>query len=113
MTPENTNKLQNMFLALVIGLIVPPAIGFGTGLWVTKDSAERKASEDRVAAYSAMCVVQFNSAPNAAARLKEYKALEYSAQSTFLEKGGWAKVPGEEKASDEILRACSERLGKL
>lgn len=113
MTPEMSNKLQNTFLALAIGVIVPPAIGFGTGLWVMKDSAERKASENLVSAYSSICVAQFNSAPDAVARLKAYKAMEYGAQSAYLEKGGWARMPGEAKANDAVVRGCGDRLGKL
>ncbi len=113
MTPEASNKLQNMFLAFALGIIVPPAIGFGTGMWVLKDNAERKASQDLVSAYSSICIAQFNSTPTSAARLKEFKAIEYGAQSTYLEKGGWAKMPGQEKVNDAVLRGCIEKLNSL
>ncbi len=113
MTPEASNNLQNLAIALFIGLALPPAIGFGTGLWVTKDSAEQKLNEAVLTARTSVCVAQFANAPNYQERLKEYKALDYSAKRTFVEKGGWAKMPGEEKASDAVKDACSGKLDAL
>jgi len=113
MTPEATNKYQNLAIALFIGLALPPAIGFGMDFWLTKDSAERKVNEAVLTARTTICVAQFSNAPNYQERLKEFKALEYSAKRTFLEKGGWAKMPGEEKASDTVKEACSGKLEAL
>jgi hypothetical protein len=110
MTLETTNNYQNLFIALVIGLALPPAIGFGMGLWVTKDSAERKVQDAVLTARTTICVAQFTNAPNYQERLKKYMALDYSAKRDFLEKGGWAKMPGEEKASDAVKDACSGKL---
>ncbi len=110
MTPEGSNNLQNLTIALFIGLALPPAIGFGLGLWVTKDSAERMLNEAVLTARTTICVAQFTNAPNYKERLKEYMALDYSAKRTFLEKGGWAKMPGEDKASDAVTQACSGKL---
>lgn len=113
MTPELSIKYQNLAIALFIGLALPPVLGFGTGFWVTKDSAERKVNEAVLTVRTTICVAQFTNAPNYQERLKEYKALEYSVRSTFLEKGGWAKMPGEEKASDAVKQACSGKLEAL
>lgn len=113
MTPERSIKYQNLVIALFIGLALPPALGFGTGFWVTKGSAEQKVNEAVLTVRTTICVAQFTNAPNYQERLKEYKALEYSARSTFLEKGGWAKMPGEEKASDAVTQACSGKLEAL
>jgi hypothetical protein len=110
MTAEFSVKYQNLAIALFIGLALPPALGFGTGFWVTKDSAERKVNEAVLTARTTICVAQFTNAPNYQERLKEYMALDYSAKRTFLEKGGWAKMPGEEKASDAVNEACSKNL---
>ena len=113
MTPELSDKYQNLTIALLIGLALPPTLGFGTDYWVTKNSAERKVNEAVLATQATICVAQFTNAPNYQERLKEYKVLEYSARSTFLEKGGWAKMPGEEKASDAVKQACSGKLEAL
>ncbi len=113
MTPEASNNLQNLAIALFIGLALPPAIGFGLGLWVTKDSAERMVNEAALTARTTICVAQFTNAPNYQQRLKEYKALEYSAKRTFLEKGNWARMPGEEKPSDAVKESCAGKLEAL
>jgi len=34
-------------------------------------------------------------------------------RETFIEKGGWAKMPGGETADAAVTRACAERLGSL
>jgi len=112
-TPEAMNNYQNLAIALFIGLALPPALGFGTGYWVTKESADRKVSEAALRVGTTICVAQFASAPNYQERLKEFKALEYSAKRNALEKGGWAKMPGEEKASDALKDACSGKLDAL
>jgi hypothetical protein len=113
MTPEAMDKLQNLVIAVSIGLALPPAIGFGTGFWVTKDDADRKVNEAALATRTTICVGQFTSAPNYQQRLKEYRALDYSAKRAFVEKGGWAKMPGEETASNAVKEACSGKLEAL
>jgi hypothetical protein len=113
MTPEATDKLQNLAIVLFIGLALPPAIGFGLGFWVTKENADRAVNEAVLTTRATICVGQFTGAPNYQERLKEFTALDYAAKRTFLEKGGWAKMPGEEKASDAVKEACSGKLEAL
>lgn len=110
---EKSDRNQNLAIALMIGLFLPPAIGFGTGLWMTKNDATRKLDNAVVAARSAICVAQFNSGPDSKKRLVAYKDMEYGARAAFFEKGGWDKMPGEEKAQDSVTRACGEQLDAL
>jgi hypothetical protein len=113
MKPETNQKIQNAFLAAIVGVAVPLAIGFGGGFWVTKGDAERMANEAALAARAKICVGQFTDAPNYQERLKQFSALDYSAKGTFIEKGGWAKMPGEEKANDAVKQSCSNALDAL
>ena len=113
MKPEAVENLQNLFVALVIGLVLPPAIGFRFGFWVTKASADRTTNEAVLAAQTTICVAQFTSAPNYQERLKEYKALDYSAKSAFFEKGNWGRMPGEEKGRTAVMEACGKQLEAL
>ena len=110
MKPETSQKLQNAFLAALTGAVIPIAIGFGANLWVTKGDAERMASEALLTARAKICVAQFSNAPNYQERLQQYKALDYSGRGAFVEKGAWAKMPGENKASDAVKEACSRQL---
>lgn len=113
MKPETVEKVQNGAICLFLGVVLPIAIGFGGGFWVTKGTAERMANEALLTARGKICVAQFTNAPNYQERLKEYKALDYSARGAFIEKGGWGKMPGEEKASDAVKEACARGLEAL
>src|SRR3954471_24738978 len=113
MSPELSDKLQNTFIALVVGLIVPPAIGFGMGFWTTDDAAKQAVSRAVVANEAEICAGQFTAEPNYQARLKEFKALEYTAQIGYIEKGGWSKMPGDDKADEQVTRACNDKLNAL
>jgi hypothetical protein len=113
MKAETADKVQNAFIALFVGLVLPLAIGFGGGFWVTKGTAEQMTKEAVSTTRTTICVAQFTNAPNYQERVKEYKALDYAAKGAFLEKGGWAKMPGEEKASDAVKEACARGLEAL
>lgn len=113
MKPETIDRLQNGFLVLAAGIIIPPAIGFGFGFWMTKDSAEHMVRQAVLADEAKICVARFTRTPDYQQRLKEYEALDYSAKRAFFEKGNWAKMPGEEKARDEVTDACASRLEAL
>ena len=112
-TSATSDRNQNLAIALMIGLFLPPAVGFGTGMWMTKDTATRKLDSAVLAARTSICVAQFTNAPNYKQRLATYKDMEYGAKTTFFEKGGWDKMPGEEKAQDSVTRACGEQLDTL
>ena len=64
-------------------------------------------------ARAAICVAQFTKAPNDQTRLKELKAINTWERAGFIEKGGWDKMPGEEKANDYVARACADGLDGL
>ena len=113
MKPETSEKVQNGIIGVILGVAVPLAIGFGGGFWVTKGDAERMANTAVLTTRANICVGQFTNAPNYQERLKEYKALDYSGRGTFIEKGGWGKMPGEEKASDAVKEACGMGLEAL
>ena len=113
MKPETMEKVQNGLLGLFLGVAVPLAIGFGGGFWVTKGDAQQMANAAVLTARVTICVAQFTNAPNYQERLKEYKALDYSGRGAFIKKGGWDKMPGEEKASDAVKEACARVLEAL
>ena len=113
MKPETAVKVKYGVWGLVLGAVLPIWIGFEGGFWVTKSTSERMAKAAVVTTRAAICVAQFTKAPNYQERLKEYKALDYSGRGTFIEKGGWGKMPGEEKASDAVKEACARGLEVL
>jgi hypothetical protein len=51
--------------------------------------------------------------PNHEEKLKELGELDYWKRDEFIEKGGWDKMPGQEKADSAVASACAEGLKLL
>jgi hypothetical protein len=66
-----------------------------------------------LASQAAICVAQFIKQPNHEEKLKELGELDYWKRNDFIEKGGWDKMPGQEKADNAVARACADGLELL
>ena len=91
-------------------------VGFGWGGWVTGGTAETLAKNSAatavVAALTPICVDRFRQTADASANLAEMKKAAYVwDQSKFVEKGGWATMPGSTEPNSAVARACAESLG--
>jgi len=102
---------------LVVGAIVLLIVIFSTGWVVTSGSAKAKAEEmaekavlDRLAP---ICVKQFNQDPNKEARLKELKEIDSWKRGEFVQKQGWATMPGEKEPDSKVADECARRLVEL
>jgi hypothetical protein len=51
--------------------------------------------------------------PNHEEKLKEFEAIDSWRRYEFIEKGGWDRMPGQEKADPSVARACAEGLEVL
>jgi len=51
--------------------------------------------------------------PNHEEKLKELGKIDSWKRSEFIEKGGWDKMPGQEKAGSLVAQACAKRLEVL
>lgn len=75
--------------------------------------ATSRAATAVVAALTPICVEKFRQAADASANLTEMKKAAYvSEQSKFVEKGGWATMPGSNEPNSAVARACAESLGR-
>ena len=100
----------------VLGSILTMIVGFSWGGWVTGGTAETLAKNSAatavVAALTPICVEKFRQAADASANLVEMKKATYSwDQSKFVEKGGWATMPGSTEPNSAVAKACAESLG--
>ena len=98
------------------GAIALAIVGFSWGGWVTGGTAEtlatNRAATAVVAALTPVCVDKFRQAADASANLAEMKKATYLwDQSKFVEKGGWATMPGSTQANSAVAKACAESLG--
>jgi hypothetical protein len=66
-----------------------------------------------LAARAAICVAQFMKQPNPQEKLQELEKVSSYQRSAFIEKGGWDTMPGEERASSTVARACADGLEVL
>jgi hypothetical protein len=98
------------------GAIALAIVGFGWGGWTTSSKAETSArtqvDDAVVQALAPVCVDKFQRAADASANLASLRKVESGAQGDFVEKGGWAAVPGNNSAERvaAVARACAELL---
>ena len=99
------------------GAVAVAIVGFGWGGWVTGGTAEMLAKNSAatavIAALTPICVEKFQQAADASANLAEMKKATYAwDQSRFVEKGGWATMPGSTEPNSAVAKACAESLGR-
>ena len=113
MKPETTGKVKFGVLGLICGAVIAMIIGFGWGGWTTRGTTQKTTGEAVLASQAAICVAQFMKQPNHEEKLKELGDLDSWKRSEFIEKGGWDKMPGQEKAGSSVAEACAKGLEVL
>ena len=111
--PETGGKVKFGVWGLICGAVITMIIGFAWGGWTTGGTSRQRTEEAVLATRAAICVAQFIKDPNYKAKLKELKATDSWDRSTYIEKGGWDKMPGEKEASFDVSRACADGLEYL
>jgi hypothetical protein len=113
MTPVTAGKVKYGVWGLIGGAVIAMIIGFAWGGWTTARTTQRMGEEAVLAARAAICVAQFMREPNQEEKLQEFGKLLSYQRGSFIEKGGWDKMPGEEKAGPLVARACADGLEVL
>ncbi len=113
---ENYQPSKTMLVwACIAAVVATIVVGFSWGGWVTGGTSQTmaKAAGDtaRGELASAICVERFNTAPDAAAKLAELKALSDSyTKRQFIEAGGWATMPGQTGPDRLGVQGCISAL---
>jgi hypothetical protein len=113
MNPETHGKLKYGVWGLVFGAVIATIIGFVWGGWTTSGETKRMTEKAVLASHAAICVAQFMKDPNHVEKLKEFEKVVSYERPKFIEKGGWAKMPGGEKPDYAACRACADGLELL
>ena len=113
MTPVNEGKVKYGAWGLTIGAAGAMIIGFNWGGWTTSATSQAMTEAAVLKTQAAICVAQFAKAPRYQERLKELKATNSWERAAVIEKAGWDRMPGEEKAGSTVGRACAEGLDAL
>jgi hypothetical protein len=98
---------------LILGAAGAIIVGFNWGGWTTLDASQERTEAAVLTARAAICVAQFTKDPNRQQRLKELKAVSTWERAAFIERGGWNRMPGEERGHDIAARKCAEGVGAL
>jgi hypothetical protein len=101
---------------VAIGAVALAIVGFSWGGWTTGGKAESaaltRANEAVVGALAPVCVDKFQRAGDAPANLAALKKVDTWSQGDFVEKGGWAAVPGTHSTErvSAVAKACAGLL---
>ena len=110
MKTETTAKLKSGGWGVAIGAVVVMIIGFSWGGWVTAKTANEMSENAVVQSHGSICAQQFMMGPDHAAKLIEYKEIESWKRRSYIEEGGWDKMPGEDSARIYVATACVEKM---
>lgn len=113
MKPESAAKIKYGVWGLICGAVIAMIIGFAWGGWTTARTTRTMTQEAVLASQAAICVAQFMKQPNHEAKLKELGEVSSWQRAEVIEKGGWDKMPGQEKADYAVARACADGLELL
>jgi hypothetical protein len=113
MTPETEMKAKYGAWGLILGAVGAMIIGFNWGGWVTGSKSLAKVDAAVLSTRAAICVAQFAKGPKYQERVKELKATNSWERSAVIEKGGWDRMPGEDKADPTVSRACADGVDAM
>jgi hypothetical protein len=113
-------QIKPFVWGMAVGAIVLLIVVFSAGWVVTSGSAQLKARTmvtDAVTNRLApIAVAQFMQDPNKEARLKDMKKLESwgeNSRSDYVQKQGWATMPGEKNPDSTVADEVARRLMEL
>ena len=105
------------FWGAVVGAVVLAIVAFSAGWVVTSSTAEvmaeRKAEKAVISSLTPICVAQFKSTANKPTHLAALQEERSWQRGDYIEKQGWATMPGGTEPNEEVASACAEELLKL
>jgi hypothetical protein len=113
MKPETTAKIKYGVWGLICGAVLAMILGFAWGGWTTSSTTHTRTQDAVVASQAAICVAQFMKEPNHDTKLKALSDLGSWQRAEAIEKGGWDKMPGQDKGGYAVARACADGLELL
>ena len=111
------DSLTRLLQGAAAGAVATLIVGFNWGGWVTggtaKEMTQKSTTAAVVAVLSPICVDKFQRSAGAGANMAELKKISSYQQGTFVEKGGWATLPGSDRADSSVAQACANMLNAL
>jgi hypothetical protein len=111
------SAITRLLQGAAVGAVTTLIAGSYWGGWITdgsaRDMAQRSATAAVVSALSPICVDNFQRSPAAVNNMAEFKKISSYQQASFIEKSGWATLPGNGSANPAVARVCAEMLSAL
>jgi hypothetical protein len=105
-----------MFWSWVGVVVLTLVVGFEWGGWVTgatsRSRAEAAGQDAVVARLAPICVFQASRDPQRDEKLKALKATDSWSRADYVIKQGWATMPGDHEADNQVAEQCVTLLLK-
>ena len=110
-------SIARLLQGTAFGAVAAMVVGFNWGGWMLETTAEKQAEAGAtgavIAALAPMCVQNFRQADDAVTTLEDFKAQTPYKQTGYVEKGGWAILPGSDEATKGVAKGCALLLKDL
>lgn len=110
-------SLTRLLQGTAFGAVAVIAVGFNWGGWMLGGTAEKLAEDGAksavVSVLAPICADKFRQAADMTGNLAMLKKESTYQQANFVDKDGWAILPGNDKASSGVAKACAAILVDL
>jgi hypothetical protein len=100
--------------ACVASMVATIIVGFAWGGWTTggkaRYAAEGMARDEVAKRLAPTCVLRFKADPDRAQKLKELNEVSSYGRAEYVQKQGWATMPGEEASDGRVAEECVKLL---
>ena len=97
-----------------LGAVSAMILGFNWGGWTLGSTAEKNAENQSkisvVSALAPICAEQFTSSADNAANMATLSTAPSYKRTNIIEDGGWAILPGSDKAKAGVAKECAKLL---
>lgn len=104
-------SITRLIQGSVIGFIATIILGFNWGGWTLGSTATKQADDQTklavISSLAPICVDNFQASPESEVNLAAFIEESTYKRTGFIEKGGWAILPGSEKATAGVAKGCA------
>jgi hypothetical protein len=110
-------SLTRLLQGTAIGAVAAMAIGFNWGGWMLESTAAKQTEDAAksavISVLAPICADKFQQAADVSDNMAMLKKESSYQQASFVDKGGWAILPGSETAGSGVAKACAAILVDL